>query len=174
MRPIFAVALLCLTSLPALAGGSDSTYTNHDFEACAAKRSPHPGVVDIRRCRGVSGIPVTRTAEPDASQIGFGRKPDATIPGLDGFHEARSKVEWRGPVGANGVRPSAAIVRYDTGASIGKLGQSRLVVHRLGPNGAACVMAVVSGSDANARARQIVDRYAAGFVCGRSAPIVRS
>ncbi|WP_232631764.1 hypothetical protein [Methylobacterium sp. Leaf118] len=146
-----------------------SAYTRHDFSTCRALPSPHPDVVEVRRCAGLGGIPVVWTNEPDASAVAFGRTEESgPIPGLDTFFAVRGTIEWRGPATGAGLRPRAAIVRYDTGPSI-RLGASRLVVYRLVPGGA-CVMGVLDGAapTANAAARALVDRAAAGFVCGRS------
>lgn len=162
-----AAAILLLQGTVGTAGPLASTYTRHDFTTCRALPSPHPDVVERRRCAGLGGIPVLWTNEPDASWVAFGRSTESgPIPGLDTFYAVRGTIEWRGP--AAEVRPLAAIVRYDTGPSI-RLGSSRLVVTRLAPGGA-CVMGVIDGArpDANAAARALVDEAAAGFVCGRS------
>lgn len=164
-----AAAILLLQGTGGTAGPLASAYTRHDFPACRALPSPHPDVVEVRRCAGLGGIPVVWTNEPDASWIAFGRPAETgPIPGLDTFYAVRGTIEWRGPAAGAGLRPLAAIVRYDTGPSI-RLGASRLVVTRLAPGGA-CVMGVVDGArpDANAAARALVDEAAAGFVCGRS------
>jgi hypothetical protein len=147
-----------------------STYTRHDFHVCPARPSSHPGVVEVRRCRGLAGFPVVWTNEPDASWLDFAGKADAngTVPGLDTFYAVRGTIEWRGPTVGSDVRPVAAIVRYDTGPSI-RLGASRLVIYRLA-QGRSCVLGVVdAGPNANAAARALVDRAAAGFNCRRSA-----
>lgn len=165
-----AVSTLFLYSVVGTAAAPlASVYTQHDFAACRAQLSPHPGVVEVRRCRGLGGIPIIWTSEPDASWLKFGPSADAKpIPSLDTFYAVRGTVEWRGlPIGG-GIRPVAAIVRYDTGPSI-RLGTSRLVAYRLAPGGA-CIMGVINGAtpDANVAARELVDRAAAGFVCRRS------
>lgn len=161
---LMLMALTAIMALPALA--AESVYTRHDYEACAKTPSPHPDVVEIRKCNGVAGIPVVWTAEPDASSVDFGLAKSESIPLLDTFYEAGRTIEWRGPKLGGAVKPLAAIIRYDTGPSIGKLGKSRLVIHRLMPSGASCVMGVVAGS--NEAARALVDAHAQGFVCGRS------
>lgn len=151
-----------------------SAYTRHDFSACAPRPSPHPDVVEVRSCAGYAGIPVVWTGEPDASSVAFGPGPDAgdAPPGLDRFYEARGTIEWRGPRRGGGIAPHAAIVRYDTGPAVGRLRESRLVLYRLVPNGTSCAMGVVKGStSANAVARALVDRHAAGFVCGQGASV---
>ena len=168
LLPVAALAAMA-TSAPARAGEFASAHTRHDYQKCAARPSPHPDVVEIRRCRGHAGIPVLWTSEPDSSSVAFGSGTPGAIPGLDTFFEAGEAVEWRGPVVAGTVKPLAAIVRYDTGASVGRLGSARLVVYRL-TDGASCLMGTVPRLDA-AAARAMVDRHAAGFVCGRSRPI---
>ncbi len=175
VRAVTLVMLMAaLLAMPAFAG--ESSYTRHDYEACAKRPSPHPGVVEIRQCKGLAGIPVVWTAEPDASSVDFGKATtlakSETIPLLDTFYEAGRTVEWRGPVIGGAMKPLAAIIRYATGPGIGNLGKSRLVIHRLMPNGATCVMGVVAGT--NEQARALVDSHAAEFVCGRSKAILRS
>lgn len=170
--PAAAFVALCLVSPPASAAEQTSHYTRHDFSRCAAKTSPEPGVIEVRACKGLSGIPVVWTGEPDSSSVAFGRATDADdpIPGLGQFYEPRATVEWRGPMLGGQVRPIAAILRYDTGRAVGSLNASRIVVHRLMPDGVSCVMGVVAGSvpNANVAARAMVDRSASDFVCGRS------
>lgn len=173
--PIFAP----VTMRPVDAAPSASTYTRHDFRRCAERASPEPGVIEVRACAGHAGLPVVWTGEPDSGSVAFGKAPtkssasDGPIPGLDSFHEARGTVEWRGPAVGGRRKPLAAIVRYDTGPAVACLSSSRLVVYRLAPRGISCVMGVVKGSaaDANAAARAIVDRHAAGFACGRGAAL---
>ncbi|WP_407522709.1 hypothetical protein [Methylobacterium oryzisoli] len=123
----------------------------------------------MRRCEGLGGIPIIWTSEPDASWLKFGALPDTgPIPGLATFYAVRGTVERRGSSLGAGIRPLAAIVRYDTGPSI-RLGTSRLAAYRNGPGGA-CIMSVINGAmpKTNVVARALVDRATAGFVCGRS------
>lgn len=167
---VMLMALPALAALPAFAG--ESSYTRYDYEACAKRPSPHADVVEIRQCKGVAGISVVWTAEPDASSVDFGRAKSERIPLLDTFFEAGRTIEWRGPRHGGAVKPLAAIIRYETGPRIGKLDKSLLVIHRLMPSGASCVMGVVAGS--NEAARALADTHAEGFVCGRSKAILRS
>ena len=170
------VVAIPVMSGPACAAEFASTYTRHDFQTCAKRRSPEPGIIDVRACSGHGGTPVVWTGEPDSSSVAFGKGEGEPIPGLDTFYEPRGTVEWRGPSSGGSVRPVAAILRYDTGPAIGRLSSSRLVVYRLAPGGRSCVMGVVRGStqDANAAARALIDRNAAGFVCGKNEAIVGS
>jgi len=149
------------------AGANDSTYTRHGYQQCRALPSPHPGIVTKRRCQGVAGIPVIWSADDDSSSVTIGRRPRDEALGLTGFFEAGATIEWRGPASS---RPDAAILRYRVGPNVGNLNASKLVIHRLGHDGASCIMAIIDGADgaANTRARDIVDRSAATFRCGVS------
>lgn len=169
-----ATALFAVSSHPAAA--QESSYTRHAYQSCKAASSPEPGVIELRRCQGQAGIPVTWTSEPDSSSVGFGDRPDEESLDIGSAFEVGSTIEWRS-AGAGkdsaGKRPVAAIVRYKVGDSVGKLNASRLVVYRIEASGRSCVMGVVAGGDANARARIMVDRSAAGFVCGTSKRLER-
>lgn len=171
--PVTAVLSAMLAGLvPSLAdaGEYSSTYTRHDYERCAPERSSESGIVEVRRCAGLGGIPVIWTAEPDASAVEFGMSGGARDLDLGGFFEAGSTIEWRGPTDSAAIDALAAIVRYRFGPSVGQLNRSRLVVYRVHRGRAGCIMGSVPGEgpDANAAARAMVDRHAAGFACGRS------
>lgn len=147
-----------------------SAYSHYDYAKCPAQRSPEPGVIEIRACPGLAGIPVIWNSEPDSSSVDFGKATDESL-GFGSFYEPETTVEWRGPMVAGAVKPLAAIVRYWTGPSVGKLNVSRLVVYRVAAHKPSCIIGMAGGSNANAAARAIADRHAASFVCGKSARV---
>ncbi|QCI67155.1 hypothetical protein [Phreatobacter stygius] len=143
-----------------------SRYTRHVYATCPEARSPEPGVIEVRRCRGVAGIPVLWMSEPDSSSVGFGStRPEAGLDIGTAF-EAGATIEWRSAAGE--ARPMAAIVRHRVGSRVGALNQSRLVIYRLEASGRSCVMAVATGGDANDKARAFIDASARDFACGTS------
>jgi hypothetical protein len=163
----FGFALAMAGAVPAAAQEWASSYTRHDYAKCR-KAGPDEGDVSVRRCPGKAGIAVTWTAGDDSSLVEFGPSPtQESLPGNAAFFEAGSTIEWRGPKGG---KPQAAILRYATGQSIGKLDGSRLVVYRLGADGASCIIGSIDGrsSEANVQARRLADEKAAGFRCGQS------
>lgn len=166
VRPIALGFCLAAIALPAAAQDWVSRYTRHDYGKCR-KAKPDEEGVSVHRCAGKAGIAVTWTAGDDASLVEFGTMPaDERLTDKASFFEAGNTIEWRGPKGA---RPQAAILRYATGQSIGKLDGSLLVVYRLGDDGSSCIIGSVDGrgADANARARRLADEKAGGFRCGQ-------
>jgi hypothetical protein len=123
----------------------------------------------VHRCPGKAGIAVVWTAGDDSSAVAFGAKAlEEAVTDKAAFFEAGRTIEWRGPKGG---KPQAAILRYATGASVGRLDGSRLVVHRLAPDGASCIIGSVDAHkpDANAAARRLADEKATSFRCGQDA-----
>lgn len=161
---IFGVSLLS-------AAAQESITTRHSYEKCREAPSPEPGIIDVRRCSGPSGIAVLWMSEPDSSSVSFGSNPLDENLEIGAAFEADAAIEWRR--GKTGKRPIAAIVRYATGDSVGKLDKSQLVVHRIEPSGRSCIMGVITGSGASDRARALIDRSADHFVCGKSKPVGR-
>ena len=167
-RSTFVVAALAVVAAYAgPAAAQESSYTRHKYEACSRAQSPEPGVIEVRRCQGKSGIAVLWMSEPDSSSVSFGDKSLDEALDLGGAaFEVGSTIEWR--TGRRGSTPVAAIVRYRVGAGVSSLNRSVLVVYRLQPSGGSCVMGVVGGADVNL-ARRVVDQSAGSFVCGKSA-----
>lgn len=167
-RLALAVGFAPLLAAPLHAQQWVSSYTTHDYAKCR-KDKGNGDPVSVHRCPGKAGIAVTWTAGDDSSAVEFGAKAlQETISDKAAFFEAGKTIEWRGP---KGKRPQAAIARYATGQNVGKLDGSRLVVYRLAPDGASCVVGSVDGRKpgANAAARRLADEKAAGFRCGQDA-----
>lgn len=167
---LLGIGLIAITA-PAAAADYESAYTTHDWETCPLGETPEPDIVTVHRCPGRGGFDVVWSGEEDGSWVEFGAAPLDEELGFGSFFEAGDRVEWRGPKGST---PAAAILRYQVGSRIGKLNRTLLVVYRLEPGGASCIMGEVSGgADANARARRLVDERAAGFKCGSTKRISR-
>lgn len=167
-RLALAIGFATTLATPLHAEQWASSYTTHDYAKCR-KDKGNGDPVSVHRCSGVAGITVTWTADDDSSSVEFGAKAlQETISDKAAFFEAGKTIEWRGPKGA---KPQAAILRYATGQNVGKLDGSRLVVHRLAPDGASCVIGSVDArkADANAAARRLADEKASGFRCGQDA-----
>jgi hypothetical protein len=158
--------VLILGVSPRNVAAQETIITHHRYEECAKAPSPEPGIIEVRRCSGPSGIAVMWKSEPDSSSISFGNNPLAEDLEIGSAFEAGTAIEWRS--GKTGTTPVAAIVRYRTGDSVGKLGKSRLVVHRIERSGQSCIMAVLTGDDASSKARLLIDGSAERFVCGTS------
>jgi hypothetical protein len=171
LRTFCSLAILgsAAMALAAPASAQDSTFTRHKYEACVEAPSPEPGVIEVRRCAGKAGIAVRWMSEPDSSSVSFGDKPLDEDMGLGAAFEVGSTIEWRSA--RRSRTPIAAIVRYKTGAGVGSLNKSVLVVYRLEPSGTSCLMGVVGEPNAGAKARRLVDQSAGTFVCGKSARI---
>jgi hypothetical protein len=169
LRTFVIAAAAFLACLTAPAAAQESSFTRHKYDACAQEPSPEPGVIEVRRCQGKSGIAVRWMSEPDSSSVSFGDKPLDEDMGLGAAFEVGSTIEWRAL--RRSRTPAAAIVRYKTGAGVASLNKSVLVVYRIESPGTSCLMAVVGEPNAGAKARRLVDQSAATFVCGKSARI---
>lgn len=163
-----AIGIATLPAAPLRAEQWVSSYTSHDYAKCR-KDQGNGDPVSVHRCPGKSGITVIWTAGDDSSAVEFGTKAlQETISDKASFFEAGRTIEWRGPKGG---RPEAAILRYATGARVGKLDGSRLVIYRLAPDGSSCIIGSVDARkpDANVAARRLAEEKAAGFRCGQDA-----
>ncbi|HEV7328287.1 MAG TPA: hypothetical protein VGN91_24775 [Bosea sp. (in: a-proteobacteria)] len=163
-----AIAIATLPAAPLRAEQWVSGYTSHEYAKCR-KDQGNGDPVSVHRCPGKAGITVIWTAGDDSSAVEFGTKAlQETISDKAAFFEAGKTIEWRGPKGG---KPQAAILRYATGQNVGKLDGSRLVVHRLAPDGTSCIVGSVDARkpDANAAARRLADEKAPGFRCGQDA-----
>lgn len=167
-RLALAIGFATVLALPLRAEQWASSYTTHDYAKCRKDKDNGDPVL-IHRCAGKAGISVIWTAGDDSSAVEFGAKAlQETISDKASFFEAGRTIEWRGPKGG---RPQAAILRYATGARVGKLDGSRLVIYRLALDGSSCIIGSVNARKpgANAAARRLADEKAAGFRCGQDA-----
>lgn len=158
---------------PATKERIDSAYTKHDYEKCQKVSDEDP--VTVRRCKGIGGISVTWTNEPDSSGIEFGKEEAVVSDELLGkltFAVAPTTIEWRGVMKKGKLAPFATIARYSICGGIGGPCHDELVIFRLEGARRSCIAAVIDGrsADANARARQLADTFARTFDCDKDKP----
>lgn len=177
MRRLFWLLPVLLTAqaaLPCVAQEATSAYTRIDVRK-DCKHRPGDGVEDYGdwRCKGYAGMPMWFAAGDERMYVSFGpRAKDEPAAGetLGPFNDFyQGTIEWRLADG----KPFAAIMRwsYKTPAEIEKRTVSgrMLVVTRL-PPGPVCQVGYVdarANANANELAREIADKFARGFVCGR-------
>lgn len=177
-RTAFALSLGFAASA-AHAQSVTSAYTQIDVRKQCRRRE---GKIDEDygdwRCKGYGGAPIWFGAGDQRMYVSFGKKaadePAAgeTLGPFNDFY--KGVIEWRLADG----KPFATIMRwnYKTPAETEKdTAHGRaLVVTRL-PPGAVCHVGYVdarANPNANELAREIADKYARNFVCGRDKPVV--
>lgn len=166
MRLALAIAFAPVLAPPLRAEPWASSYSTHDYAKCRKDKNDGEPVA-VHRCPGKAGFVVVWTATDDSSAVVFGAKAlEEAITDKAAFFEAGKTIEWRSPKGG---KAEAAILRYATGKSVGKLDGSRLVVYRLAADGASCIIGSVDARKpgANAAARRLADEKARGFRCGQ-------
>ena len=155
--------------LAALAAAPSSTYSPLDLEACEIMTVAHAGEGDWAnlRCPGRYGVTLI-VNEDDArydidAGVDNGEWESATPLNMLG-----PQLEWR----LEGGRPFALIYRYIIPEAMAG-GRSMLAVESIGRRGRpGCLVAIFRATPgANARARQIADRRARTFRCGRDAQL---
>ncbi|MGJ0424854.1 hypothetical protein [Methylocystis sp.] len=156
-----------------------SAYTKLDVRRDCAHR-PGNAVEDYGdwRCKGYAGMPMWLGAGDQRMYVSFGSKakdePAAgeTLAPFNDFY--KGVVEWRLADG----RPFATIMRWNVKRAADMENREvrgrALVVTRL-PPGAVCHVGYVdalANPSANALAREIADKHARDFACGKDRPIV--
>jgi hypothetical protein len=158
----------------------EHAYTPLDVDKCPHVRGRGPEDYGSWTCRGYGAIAVWVSGADQRVTVSFGpraRSEPAASQTLAAFNSEGKTIEWRIARGADGKAvPFATILRWNTRVS----GESEtvegqvLVVTRLPPR-PVCHVGYVDGRanpDANDLARQIADRTARSFRCGRDKPIV--
>lgn len=177
------LALVCLTAFgflaPAAAQEISSAYVNIDVRR-DCKHRPGKAVEDYGdwRCKGYAGAPIWLGAGDQRMFVSFGPKAQAepaaeqTLAPFNDFY--KGVVEWRLVKG----KPFATIIRWNVKRAADmenrKVRGRALVVTRL-PPGAVCHVGYVdalANANANELAREIADRHARDFVCGKDKPVV--
>ena len=180
-------ALSLLMGSAALAETISSAYTPFDVDACRHRKGRDVEDYGEWRCVGHAGIPVVMLAGDQRIYVSYGAKARDELAAretLASFNGEGKTIEWRITDAGNGVgkrRPFATIMRWSTTVVVdeaqAKDGQFRgqmLVVTRLGPGGV-CHVGYVDGRanpNANELAREIADRHARAFRCGKDKPMV--
>lgn len=162
---------LALIASPVCAQAIESAYT--DFNAKKCRHIPGKEVEDYGEwhCKGYGGIRILMSAGDQRINISYGKKAEeepAASQTLASFNGEGDKIEWRIEKG----KPFATIMRWSTTKSDEKgdsIRGSTLVVTRLGPGGV-CHVGYVDGranKNANELAREIADKHARNFACGK-------
>ena len=182
-------ALSALAALPAFAETIESVTTPFNVDKCRHKAGSEPEDGGEWRCVGYAGIAVVMTEGDARVYVSYGprasREPAAseTLGALNG---EGTSIEWRIARERDGKRrPFATIMRWTTAVVTddpkvenGTVRGEVLVVTRLGQGGSfggVCHVGYVDGRqnpNANDHAREIADRHARGFRCGKDKPIV--
>lgn len=151
--------------LAALVGAPTSAYTPLNLEACEVVSVAHAGEGDWtnRRCPGRNGITLF-VSEDDARFDLDAGVDNGEWESPSQLNELGPQLEWRLEAG----RPFALIYRYNIPEAVAG-GRSMLAVESIGRTGRpGCLIALLRATPAaNARARQIADRRARSFRCGR-------
>jgi hypothetical protein len=183
----FAVvaASVALMASPAIGETIESATTPFDVDKCTHKAGHEAEDEGEWHCVGYAGIPVLMTAGDVRVYISYGAKaahePAATQTLAAPNGEGKC-IEWRivREPGRKG-RPFATIMRWSTAIPVddpkvenGTYRGEMLVVTRLGPGAVCHVGCVDARQNANAieLAREIADRHARTFRCGKDKPIV--
>ena len=178
-RLLVSTFLLCAAS-SAGAQSIESAYTDFDLKKCRHV----PGQVEEDYgewfCKGLNGMVVYMTAGDQRVMISFGpraKEEPAASQTLAAFNGEGDKIEWRIEKSAGGNKaPFATIMRWSTTKADDSGDPIRgevFVVTRL-PPGAVCHAGYVDGrANANASelAREIADKHARGFRCGKDKPV---
>ncbi|WP_442754190.1 hypothetical protein ACNHKD_14510 [Methylocystis sp. JAN1] len=178
MRRLLFRLFFCLAASGAYAQDITSAYTQIDVrKECKHREGRVEEDYGDWRCRGYAGVPMWFGAGDQRMYVSFGKKaadePAAgeTLGPFNDFY--KGTIEWRLADG----KPFATIMRwsYKTPAEIDRntANGRMLVVTRL-PPGAVCHVGYVdarANPDANELAREIADKHARGFVCGKDRPV---
>jgi hypothetical protein len=179
--PMLVALVLAHSAMPANA--AESVYTDVDTDHCKTLSEADPdegGDFISLRCKGYKSYPLYFREGDLRQSVYFGHLSQEIIDSANEtfgpFNHIGKKVEWR--LDAKG-RPFAAILRFhiengnpDTGMPDKAHEGQVLVVSRVGQpeDETGCVVAYVdalANPKPNEMAREIADREAAQFVCGR-------
>jgi hypothetical protein len=178
MKRLVFLAFL-LVSGPVGAAEATSAYTPIDIEKdCVHRPGKEPEDYGDWRCNGYAGLPIQVSAGDQRMFVSFGpraeREPAAaeTLTPMNDFY--KGTIEWRLADG----RPVSAIMRWNYKTEADRERREAtgrvLAVTRL-PPGPVCHVGYVdarANPDANELAREIADKTAKGFVCGRDTPVI--
>jgi hypothetical protein len=181
-----AIALAVLAASPAMAETIESATTPFNVDKCPHKAGTEPEDGGVWRCKGYGGIAVVVSEGDIRVYVSFGpralREPAASET-LAAPNGEGTSIEWRIVRERDGKRrPFAAIMRWTTRVMVdasqddedGTVRGEVLVVTRLGPGGV-CHVGYVDGRqnpNADDLAREIADKRARRFRCGKDKPIV--
>ncbi len=186
-KPLVAsvAAAIALAVSPAMAETIESATTPFNVDKCPHREGTAPEDGGSWRCPGFGGIAVVMTAGDARVYVSYGPRAahePAAAQTLAAPNGEGSSIEWRISRDRDGRRrPFATIMRWTTAVVTddpkvedGTVRGEVLVVTRLGPGGVCHVGYVDARQNANAAdlARDIADRNARSFRCGKDKPIV--
>ena len=170
------LSLVALLVLATPAAANSSAYTPLALDKCRALPTDpdDPLAGGAWLCTGYRGIVVRVEENDERVYVSYGphaADEPAASETLPAFNDVGETIEWR--LDGSG-RPFATIFRFHTGSEDNR--GSSLVVTRLAPPGHVCRVGIVDAvanpdANANAIARAVADRFAAGYACsGSDAP----
>lgn len=164
-----------LTPLSARAA-PDSAYSTLAWNtACTTIAQPapdDPGAWAVLRCQGLTGVPVIVTDSDGRMSVWYGQGGEqrSVWASFAAFNEVHDTIEWRGIPGS-GQGPYAAIHRWFVDDGVGGRRQVLVIsTVAMAPGQLSCPAGYVDANangNANVLARQVADRVAPGFRCGR-------
>ena len=180
-----AAGLAALLASPATGETIGSVTTPFDVDKCTHKAGQQAEDEGEWHCTGYAGIPILMTSGDIRVYISYGaraaREP-AAAQTLAAPNGEGKRIEWRiVRDGSEKGRAFATIMRWSTAIPVddpkvenGTYRGEVLVVTRLGPGGVCHVGYVDARQNANATelAREIADRHARTFRCGKDKPVV--
>ena len=180
---VVAAALALLVASPAIAETIESATTPLEVDKCPHTRGRAPEDEGEWRCKGYGGIPVVVSLGDIRVYVSYGakaRNEPAAGQTLGAPNGEGKSIEWRLVREPDGKRrPFATIMRWTTAVADPDKEDSVqhgevLVVTRLGPGGVCHVGYVDGRQNPNAEdlAREIADRHARTFRCGKDKPII--
>jgi hypothetical protein len=180
-----AAALAGLLASPAIGETTESATTPSDVDKCTHKAGRAAEDDGEWHCIGYAGIPILMTAGDVRVYVSYGAKAAheaAAAQTLAAPNGEGKNIEWRivrepgrkGHAFATIMGWSTAIPVDDPKVVDGTYRGEVLVVMRLGPGGVCHVGYVDARQNANAieLAREIADRHARTFRCGKDKPVV--
>ena len=177
---VFGLALAAAAAPCGAAEVLDSAFTHFDAKHCRHTPGTEEEDYGSWRCKGFAGIAVLLSAGDQRMTVSFGPHADdepAAHETFGAFNDVyEGTIEWRLERRPDGrMRPFATIVRWNVRIDEDDGGRLRgrfLVVTRLGPGGVCRVGTVdaTNDPDANQAARQMADKYARAFRCGKDKP----
>lgn len=175
----FASAGLALAASVAVApaqAAPDSAYSTIAWDTgCTVIDQPapdEPGGWAVLRCQGLGGVPVVVSDSDGRMSVWYGQGGEGHRgwASFTGFNEVNDTIEWRGIIGS-GQGPYAAIHRWFVDDGTGGRRQVLVVsTVAMAPGEVSCPAGYVdanANANANVLARQVADRIARGFRCGR-------
>jgi hypothetical protein len=177
---VLTVACAVLAASAASAQTIEYAYTPLDTAKCRHVPSKEPEDYGHWTCKGYGSVTVWVAGGDQRMYISFGpraRNELAARQTLSAFNSEGKTIEWRLVRGGDGrLRPFATILRWNTTVTndSGNPVRGQVLVVTSLPPGGVCHVGYVDGRanpNANDLAREIADKHARSFRCGKDKPI---